>query len=419
MDTPRIQEFEPDGGIFPAGIGDFARIVYIYRLHSSDFADILIPYDGPERKERPMEMEMEEIYSTAAARGVSGRRSSRRRGRTAATVCLGFFFSAVLSGVFLLYGPFPYFRELWVNTAMETMNHRWLAGLLFDSKTVAAIRAKSTPKMPGEATDPALVAGTTSQSASRVPADNATALPTSPADGEHIIHGVGFIRLRNNSLKGDSFNGWLVKVYDPARVTMGLSQNFGKSGEHITDMTTRTGSFLGINAGGFVDVDGHGNGGTPDKILIYDHKQLTGGGDSSVHSIIGLDDSSRLILGSYTQAALTAQHFRYAVEFSPFLIVNGKATDVSGSGIQPRTAIGQKADGTLLFVIIDGRSLTSPGATWEDVQKIMQENGAVNAANLDGGSSTVLSYGGKLVNVPSSPYGERYLPDAFLVSYEK
>lgn len=364
-------------------------------------------------------MEMEEIYSTARARTASGRRAPRHRRRTVLTACIGLFLSAILSGVFLLYGPFPYFRELWVNTAMETMNHRWLAGLLFDSKTVAAIRAKSTPKVPGENTNPSLVTGTTGKTSSHVPADNATSLPASPADGEHIIHGVGFIRLRNNSLKGDSFNGWLVKVYDPARLTMGLSKDFGKSGEHITDMTTRTGSFLGINAGGFVDVDGHGNGGTPDKILIYDHKQLTGGNDSSVHSMIGLDDSSRLILGSYTQAALTAQHFRYAVEFSPFLIVNGKLSDVSGSGIQPRTAIGQKADGTILFVIIDGRSISSPGATWEDVQKIMQENGAVNAANLDGGSSTVLSYGGKLVNVPSSPYGERYLPDAFLVGYGK
>ena len=362
-------------------------------------------------------MEMEDIV--ASAREGTARAKRGHRGRRLLTGLTGAFLSAVLAGIFLLYGPFPYFRSLWVNTAMETMNHRWLAGLLFDSKTVASIRARSTPKTPKENTNPTMVTVNSGGTSSRVPADNATTLPASPADGEHIIHGVGFIRLRNNSLKGDSFNGWLVKVYDPTRVTLGLSSNFGKSGEHITSMATRTGSFLGINAGGFVDVDGHGNGGMPDKILIANHKQLAGGHDSGLHDIIGMDDSSRLILGQYTQTELTARNFRYAVEFSPFLIVNGKLSDVSGSGIQPRTAIGQRKDGTILFVIIDGRSLSSPGATWADVQKIMEENGAVNAANLDGGSSTVLAYEGKLVNVPSSPYGERYLPDAFLVSYGK
>lgn len=364
-------------------------------------------------------MDMEESVSAAPKPAASGRRKDGHRGRAVLTGLTGLFLSGILAGIFLLYGPVPYFRELWVNTAMETMNHQWLAGLLFDSQTIAAIRAKSSPKTPDENTDPSLVAGKNGRPSSHVPADNATTLPASPADGEHILHGVGFIRLRNRSLKGDSFNGWLVKVYDPTRVTLGLSQNFGKKGEHITSMAARTGSFLGINAGGFVDVDGHGDGGTPDAILIADHRQLSGGNDSVLHSIIGLDDSSRLILGQYRQPALTAQHFRYAVEFSPFLIVNGKLSDVAGSGIQPRTAIGQKSDGTMLFVIIDGRSVSSPGATWADVQKIMAENGAVNAANLDGGSSTVLSFEGRLVNVPSSPYGERYLPDAFLVSYEK
>ena len=346
----------------------------------------------------------------------STRRSSRLRSVARALLCLAL--GGILAALFLLYGPIAYFRELWVNTAMETMSHQYLAGMLYDAPTIAAIRAKCAPKVPDENTDPSLVTGKQSRSEYNVPADNATTLPSSPADGEHIINGVGFIRLRNDSLKGDSFNGWLIKVYDPTRVTLALSENYGKKGERISDMVTRLGAFIGVNGGGFVDVDGHGNGGTPNAILIADGKQLAGGHDSGTHSIIGIDYSSRLILGNYTQTQLDAQNFRYAVEFSPFLIVNGKLSDVSYSGIQPRTAIGQTKDGTMLFVVIDGRSGVSPGATWQDVQKIMDTYGAVNAAILDGGSSSVLAYEGKVVNVPSSPYGERYLPDAFLVSME-
>ena len=49
------------------------------------------------------------------------------------------------------------------------------------------------------------------------------------------------------------------------------------------------------------------------------------------------------------------------------------------------------------------------------MQEILLKRGAVIAANLDGGSSSVLVKGDEIVNKPSSQYGERYLPTAFLV----
>jgi exopolysaccharide biosynthesis protein len=109
-----------------------------------------------------------------------------------------------------------------------------------------------------------------------------------------------------------------------------------------------------------------------------------------------------------------------AVTFQPRIIVNGKGqikNQKEGWGIAPRTAMGQKADGSILFVIIDGRQPGySIGASLYDVQEVMLEHGAVIAANLDGGSSTVLvGKGGEIMNKPSSEYGERYLPTAFLV----
>jgi exopolysaccharide biosynthesis protein len=107
------------------------------------------------------------------------------------------------------------------------------------------------------------------------------------------------------------------------------------------------------------------------------------------------------------------------VSFAPQFIVNGEGlvkNAADGWGIAPRTCMAQTEDGTILFAIIDGRQPGhSIGATLYDVQNVFLEHGAVIAANLDGGSSTVLVHDDKIVNRPASEYGERYLPTAWLV----
>ena len=84
-------------------------------------------------------------------------------------------------------------------------------------------------------------------------------------------------------------------------------------------------------------------------------------------------------------------------------------------GVNPRTAIGQRADGAVLMLVIDGRQVHSLGATYLDAAEVMLAHGAINACNLDGGSSSVMYYNGEYVNSPSSASGvSRYLPNAFL-----
>ena len=46
----------------------------------------------------------------------------------------------------------------------------------------------------------------------------------------------------------------------------------------------------------------------------------------------------------------------------------------------------------MIFVCIDGRQASSPGGTYKDVIDIMISYGAVNACNMDGGSSSVMMY---------------------------
>lgn len=112
---------------------------------------------------------------------------------------------------------------------------------------------------------------------------------------------------------------------------------------------------------------------------------------------------------------------RDAMQFHPELVVNGKPTITVGDGgwgYGPRTAIGQARDGTVIFVVINGRFNDSGmGASQKQVMDIMLQYGAFNACAMDGGSSSVLVHAGKVVNSPSTidPNHQRHLPDAWLV----
>ncbi|MDR3584415.1 MAG: phosphodiester glycosidase family protein, partial [Desulfosporosinus sp.] len=116
---------------------------------------------------------------------------------------------------------------------------------------------------------------------------------------------------------------------------------------------------------------------------------------------------------------LGENHIREAVTFGPNLIVDGRPV-ISGDGgwgIAPRTGIGQMADGTVIFVVIDGRQPTwSIGATLRDLMNVFNDYHAVNAVNLDGGSSSELIYNGKVANKLWDIFGERYIPTGFIVT---
>jgi exopolysaccharide biosynthesis protein len=110
-----------------------------------------------------------------------------------------------------------------------------------------------------------------------------------------------------------------------------------------------------------------------------------------------------------------------AISFGPALIINGESVPIlgSGGGLNPRTAIGQRADGAILLLVIDGRQPHSIGATLRDVADVMADFGAVNAANLDGGSSTLMVYNGEILNSTSLLTGPRRIPTAIVVSKAK
>ncbi|AIQ47105.1 exopolysaccharide biosynthesis protein [Paenibacillus sp. FSL R7-0273] len=220
-------------------------------------------------------------------------------------------------------------------------------------------------------------------------------------------------------VSGSGYSGYVMTVNDPTKVRLGIPDKAG-SGEKVSSMVARTGAIAGVNGGGFADPEWKGNGFKPIGLVISQGKLFYNGlGGKTSTQIVGIDKQGKMIAGNYSLEELGKLGVQEAVSFQPRIIVNGKGlikNAAEGWGIAPRTAMGQRADGALLFVVIDGRQPGySIGANLYDVQQIMLKHGAVIAANLDGGSSTVLVKDNEIVNKPSSQYGERYLPTAFLV----
>ncbi len=83
----------------------------------------------------------------------------------------------------------------------------------------------------------------------------------------------------------------------------------------------------------------------------------------------------------------------------------------------PRTAIGQLADGGLLFVVADGRSSWSYGLTMWALARVMADLGAVTAMGLDGGGSSTISFDGQVLNRPSDGRPRRVANGLFLFYY--
>ena len=135
-------------------------------------------------------------------------------------------------------------------------------------------------------------------------------------------------------------------------------------------------------------------------------------------SMCGFTQDNKLYVSdNITKSEIDQLNLRCAISFGPVLIVNGQPRISSGTGwgVNPRTCIGQRQDGTVLFLVIDGRQTDTLGATLKNAQDILLNYGAYNAFNLDGGASTTMVFDGALVNSPSDFAGERYVPTAFIV----
>ena len=215
-------------------------------------------------------------------------------------------------------------------------------------------------------------------------------------------------------LKGDGYSGRMAIVKNPAQVRLAVSNTLGSSGSYLNQICRSNNAVLGINASGFSDPEGTGNGGDVFGMVVSSGRTVIDTLDTKM-KVIGMDSGSRLNISETLPAGT-----RDAMQFSPALIVNGRQliSGSSGWGLQPRSVIGQTRDGQMLLAVIDGRQPGySIGITLGDLTDILYEYGAYQACNLDGGSSSVMYYRGRNITRSSAvtPDKGRHIPNAWIV----
>lgn len=306
-----------------------------------------------------------------------------------------FFILGTITVVFR--GPSETAKGLLATTLMETSAMKFVPRMYFSEEEVELLLKKNSAVAVNEITDTSLVVIEKKEESSE---------EIKPEENIEII-----------DISSSTYKGKLMIVKDPSKVKVSVSaENFGDGkGMKIDEHVEKEGAIAGVNAGGFADENGMGNGGQPLGLVIKDGRVVSG--LETYSCVIGLDKDDKLVVGSMKGTEAVERGLRDAVSFGPVYIVNGKRSEVigTGGGVNPRTCIGQRADGAVLLLTIDGRQATSLGATHSDCIDILEEYGAVNAANLDGGSSTSMYYDGEIQNVPATVYGPRDIPTAFVV----
>lgn len=310
-------------------------------------------------------------------------------------------------------GPSPTARDLFVMSVRETSAIGFLANLFFTDEEIAQIEASKNSVEYVE-TDTSLInINTEATSPEGGQSSGADAWGLVDEDGDGIIL---------QPVKGEGFSGYMMVVLDPSRVIMGsVPSSYGKQGYTVEEMVKKFDAVAGINAGGFEDDGGMGDGSIPDSLVVVDGQvYYSGSGYGQGGGFVGFDSNYIMHVGRPTVAEIKEKDIRYGVCFGPVLVSNGEPADPDslGSGINPRTAIGQRSDGAVLLLVIDGRQVISMGATYQDLVDIMIEYGAVNACNLDGGSSSLMWFDGGYVNNCASVVGIRPVPTTFLVLKE-
>jgi len=300
------------------------------------------------------------------------------------------FFSAM---AIVCKGPSKSARDMFVTTCMETSFAKLFPPIYLSDAQIKEIQDMNTVVTTTDTTDTADII-----------------IPKSPNDDKKDIEVIDIV--------GGTYKGKLMIVTDPSRLVVSCADSFGEEsqGEKLEDMIEKLDGVAGINGGGFVDLNGVGTGGIPLGIVVRNGVFLNGknGGKCNV---IGFDTDNILHVGSMSPSEVELKKIRDAVCFGPPLIINGTPSKTLGNsgGLNPRTAIGQRKDGAVLLLVIDGRQSHSAGANFKDLIDVMTEHGAYNAGNLDGGSSSMLYYNGELVSTCASLYGPRKIPTGFVV----
>lgn len=314
------------------------------------------------------------------------------------------------------------FKDWLITSAMTSMSHHHYATWFYDEFDINMVMANNTVIETGENTNVDLVSFTELDFNKKTYANAFEKEIYTKDEGNDLY------KIINIDRKGNSTSrvvGKLAVIYDPSKVIIGTSKNIGSSleknhGQFVYEITKRYDAVIGTNAAGFFDPDWNSTGGVPRGVVISQGKLIANNGGID-NRLVGFNKDNKLVLARMNANEALRAGIRDAVQWSPFLIVNGKKSFVKGNGgwgNANRTAIGQRADGIVLLLVMDGRSSVTAGADMVDLAEIMYDYGAINAANMDGGTSSSMVLNHKIITNPrNSSYQAktRPVPTAWIV----
>lgn len=353
---------------------------------------------------------------------------------------------ALSFGVLIVGGLSPTLQTWWICSAMRTFHHKYLATWFFSDEKIAEVMAANEVDDSGLNSD--ILDFSHLQETTGL-AENDPNQPTQPTESqppeteydpdhpENSFHPAqsndylaeGYEMLEDGiylkEVSGTGWRGFVMLVDDPFRVKLVDTATQFECGQNVMTMTKQNGCVAGVNAGGFVDGPNYdSNGGIPAGLLMENGVVVnpTDVNDTAVYSMVAMNDKGALVLRHCTVQWAKENGIMSAVTASPYLIVNGEGTVKNGTGgwgLAPRTAIGQRKTGEVVFLVVDGRQIDwSIGCDLDVLQNVLLEEGCVNAAMMDGGSSTAMVYNGEYINRPSLGH-ERYINNCWVVMPQK
>lgn len=308
--------------------------------------------------------------------------------------------------LFIVYGPFHFFRDFYITSAMATHTHQYLAYIFYGDKTVSKTMSEN------------YVIGLEGNSnLDDIDLDFNSEYKTK-YDKEILEHDKDEL-YKLIEIDEDDLHGYLVAVYEPKRISLFMSKYHQNGGQSLTSISKSSDAIVAVNASGL----SYRNGGTLPTGYVIDNGEIInyGLGTGYGRGLIGFNKDGILMLFTGTPEDAIAAGMNDGVTFGPFLILNGQSAIVKGNGglgYAPRTAIAQRKDGIVLFLVMEGRSVTKGmGASMTDLIEILLRYGAYNASNLDGGGSSMLAINHELINTPAGwgYTGQRALPNAWIL----
>ncbi len=325
-------------------------------------------------------------------------------------VTVGMVFVCLLLTITLIcHGPSNSAKELFATTILETGQLKFLANVFLSKDEIEGIVSKNSLQDMNVEIDENLI---------KTNIDKTKKL------------------IEIHEVNGNNFEGKMMVVNDPSKISLATTYPWGEYGKELGVLTEDAGAIAGVNGGIYYSSGNKGgrplgvtvsNGEIQDISLGLVGLYLIGFDENNLLRIISLDGMNK----AQVEELIKTEKIRDAVAFQEEssdknnhfvkLIINGEKRELNGmgSGANPRTAIGQRKDGSVLILVTDGRGKNGHlGATASDIIDIMAEYGAVNAANLDGGSSSSLYYNHEYLMTSVTFYyanSSWRLPTAFVV----